>query len=603
MKILIPAKLLLFTLALVVLSCSTMTKNHYEQQVKNYILQFEKNLSASDQVILAQFQTDKADKVILKAVQIMQNKELSKDSIKCVINFKQTTITFEDVAVRVDLMAQHQSIDDRNPLQKQTRITLWLSYDDDANLYISKMDAEDFYSEHRSLVYELRNIRKKEKDIASRDIYFEKAKLIEGRYDTIIWYTKYQDSIYFYVVNGNWSNYFLDRDGVKSESYVMGLVSETGREVIPPAYDLVGTIGFEIPGVVEVKKDGLVGHYTLDGSETVPSEFEIIIPFMQDSIYALTKRDTIYGWIATDFSFHDTPPSSEALKYIKEFGYLDKRITLDINTTLTEILDIKNMGFGIVIPSTHYIKARVFPEIVSDIFTGFNSLGWGGTAALRTEGSLFTNITNKISALLLSLQKEYVEGREGFYNSTQLTFVDYKSHHIQSYTLEMGQTILNRIDSTLLEVRNQRLTFPEEEYYLEGVETEYNAPNFKYFKLTESNVTELTSNRFYNFTEYVKLDSSYFSGEFSYWDYTTNESAVRNFLSDVTLKLIRNEILATYGFVFKDPKDHMPFEHKKWYEARYKSYSEFLDQMTDIDKHNLLFLETLVGTLDNPSAV
>jgi hypothetical protein len=53
-------------------------------------------------------------------------------------------------------------------------------------------------------------------------------------------------------------------------NYTMGLVSETGRVVVPPAYDLVGTIGFAKEDIIEVKKDGLVGHYNLEGKELDP---------------------------------------------------------------------------------------------------------------------------------------------------------------------------------------------------------------------------------------------------------------------------------------------------------------------------------------------
>ncbi|MEP2668672.1 MAG: WG repeat-containing protein [Cyclobacteriaceae bacterium] len=586
-------------------ACSIMDKNYFEQQVRTYINQFETNLKKTDDIILNQFRVAKSEKTLLKAIAVMQNKNLSSDSIECIINFKQPTIVFEDIAVRVELMVLHQSIDVENVLKEQTKLTLWLSYDDDAELYISDIDADELYNKHRSLTYKLAGLKRQKKDIAIRDIYFDQAKALRKKYDSIIWYTTYQDSTYYYVINGSWSNYFLSTERVWQPTYKMGLVSETGREVIPPEYDLVGTMGFELPGIIEVKKNGLVGHYNLLGLEIISAEYDLILPYSNDSVYALTKMDTLYGWVdKLDFSYHSGLDSA-LVKYIDNFNFLERAVVISAeNTTMTEILNIENMGFGIVVPPTHYVKANVFPEIVSDIHTGFNSLGWGGTSSIESNGSFFFELVDNVSAFLVQLTDRYVEGREGFYNRNKLNFIDANDNVIASYKIRAGSFTYNRIDSALLEIRISPPIYSDYEYEMEGVETEWNPTLFQYFDISNPNkISQLESKREYGFTEFVKLDSSYFAGDFAYWDDVRNEKAIRNFISETTLKLIRDEILSYNGYLFTQEEIIRRYEGKKWYNPRYKRYSEFMDSMSDIDRHNLLFLETLVGTLDSPQPI
>jgi hypothetical protein len=98
------------------------------------------------------------------------------------------------------------------------------------------------------------------------------------------------------------------------------------------------------------------------------------------------------------------------------------------------------------------------------------------------------------------------------------------------------------------------------------------------------------------------MDSSYLTGEFVYWDSTQRATVTRDFVSNATMIEMRNEILAVYGYEFADPKLVEQFRYRDWYVIRHEHYEDFWDTMTEIDKHNLEFLESMIGTLrTNPA--
>jgi hypothetical protein len=71
----------------------------------------------------------------------------------------------------------------------------------------------------------------------------------------------------------------------------------------------------------------------------------------------------------------------------------------------------------------------------------------------------------------------------------------------------------------------------------------------------------------------------------------------RTFLSDSSLMRMRNEILAEYGYIFPDDRTTEHFKYFSWYLPRFGSVATFESALTDIDRHNLKFLEKILGPL------
>ena len=603
----IRSKILLLLLCAIIIfkGCSTVKENDAESSVRFFLEGFEKNLALADDVILKQFQlkanADVTQEGILKAIRIMQNRLQAEDSVVCTINFKGAVISLDGGSTLVKVPAEFTSLDPAYPLSAPAEFELHLATID-GQLVITDIDAQSsFYYKYMEAVHDLSSRKHRERDLASRQHYFDKARMLQETYDTVVWYSLYKDSIYFYVVNGEWKNYFLDSEATPSTSAKMGLVSETGRVIIPPAYELIGTISFESEGIVEVKKDGRVGQFTMDGKEIVAPVYDWIVPYDDDNVYALVKQDSINGWLDNSYTYHAGFPSADAKLYVKEFAYLGRQIVISDKTTITsEILDAEHMGFGIVIPPIYYVQSGVFSEIIPYLFTGDNSLGWGGTESVETRGSFFETISQNFSALMVKLNDNYLEGREGFYERTKLTILDANNEPVISEVMSSGKILFNKIDSTLIEIQITGEEVNNDGGYDEMYGDTWYAPQFKYLLLQDGTITKLDSKRYYDFAEFVKLDSSYFIGTFGTWNEEHETYDVTSFASNEVLTSVRNEILAAYGFTFADKETLDRYKNVDWYAPRYSRYEDFLASMTEVDRYNLEFLERMVETVDAP---
>lgn len=613
-----PSRIMLLMAFVILLSkgCTTTKATDYEKNITVFLDLFEKNLVASDEVILKQFKIQQSEKNIteegiMKAIRIMQNRDQNIDSITCSLNFKGAIFTQENSIVRVEITSKFKSIDPTYSVINNSKFILWLTYIDEKPV-ITKIDAIHFYNSYRDAVRDLASQKNRQRILSSLQHHLEQAHNLQQTYDTVVWFTQYNDSIYYYVANGTFNNYFLDYSAEHPHSFTMGLVSETGRVVIPPAFDIIGTIGYSKLRVVEVKKNGRVGHFSLDGKELVPPVYDWIIlsEEINDSTYALVKQDSLNGWLDKSFTFHKGFPDKETERYIREFGYLDSAtlVSKDV-TTITRILHPEHSGFGIVIPPSYLVSSGILNEVVSEINLGEQAGGTGreyyGTEYIKSKGSIFERISESLSALFVMIEGSYLGGREDFYRYKTLTFVDSKGNLIGSEQLYSGENKFKQIDSTLLELKTTVTASDAGEYWDMGDEPgDWNPPQYRYYKISlETNaVVVLESNRRFACTEFVKMDSSYLMGEFVYWDSTQNTTGIRNFASNETLIEMRNEILASYGYAFTDPKVINYFKYRKWYISRYQNYDDFMHEMTEIDRHNLEFLESMIGTLRAPQA-
>lgn len=194
---------------------------------------------------------------------------------------------------------------------------------------------------------------------------------------------------------------------------------------------------------------------------------------------------------------------------------------------------------------------------------------------------------------MVMLNDHYLEGREGFYERTNVTFVDEKHQPIGTFTVASGTITFNKIDSSLMELRLSRNA---EEGYSE-MDDDWDVPYYQYFSLDNGTITKLESHRYYAFTQFVKMDSSYLEGKFYDWNEESNKPNESDFPFDNMLISMRNEILADYGYNFADPEMKDNFTHRDWYKPRYLRYEEFYDSMSEVDRYNLEFLERIIGSL------
>lgn len=592
-----------FILLLVCLgvACTPVNRNDYEEKVKNYLLKFEQNLRDSDEIILQQFKVDKSHEVILRAIRIMQNNSLQEDGIQCLINFNTANIIFGEKDIRVEIRAIFKSIQPEFDFKEESTFTLWLK-SENGILSICQIEADDFYRNFRSISFRLGYSKHLANAFKTREIYFDKAAQLQNNYDTIVWYARHQDSTYYYAVNGGWGDYFNKRDQVKP-SYKMGLINETGRIVIPVEYDLVGTIGFDIENVVEVKKDSKVGHFSLEGKELIPALYDWIIPYQSDSIYALVKNDTTYGWINKEYTYSSGYPSEDAANYVKSFTFISRPLLLKPDEyTMIEPLDIENIGMAKIIPPQHYVTTGIFREVLDRFLLDFQEFDGetSGTKVIDKGKSVLSKITEGLLTLYTKIEVHYLGGREEFYQDHSIKFMDKHGNGLGQHKLIREYKSVKLIDSTILEFTltpNAHDIFRNPYGWdFNESEEDWNVPHYVYFKINEDyeGVEQLETPRQFDCTAFIKLDSSYLSGTFYYWDKIKQDTASRKFVSQHTIEQMRNEILAVYGYTFPNTKILEDFKYCKWYEPRFTNYEEFLDDMTEIDRHNLKFLDSLL---------
>ena len=73
----------------------------------------------------------------------------------------------------------------------------------------------------------------------------------------------------------------------------IGLIKQSGKEIVSPEYDKIGTFGND--ALAYTTKDGKAGVINMEGKVIVANRYESIGGFK--GAYAITKKDGLYGMI------------------------------------------------------------------------------------------------------------------------------------------------------------------------------------------------------------------------------------------------------------------------------------------------------------------
>ena len=190
-------------------------------------------------------------------------------------------------------------------------------------------------------------------------------------------------------------------------------------------------------------------------------------------------------------------------------------------------------------------------------------------------------------------------GWRGYYSIT-LVFVNDKHDTLHVASISGQEVSMHPIDSTLLEVRT-----PHDFWFGEyGASDESNLHQHTYFAIgSDKKVTQLKSNRLYPQTEFVLLDSSYLMGNFLVYNTATQDEQSTTFLSLRTLTYMRDEILASYGYIFREKEKTEQFQQVgNWYIPKHEKFEDFENDMTSIDRYNLRFLNKIIELIQKPVA-
>jgi hypothetical protein len=573
--------------------CTILKKEDPEKQAADFLLAFQQSLSGDEKTVLDFFDTRQSRESILSAISVLQNK--ASDFILCEPAFNAATVAFEEEGVNVTIPITFRSQKTDSQYTEATTLNLFLKGKKDGYV-ISNLAADQFYETFAKIKNEMQWEVQREQAFIDREKFYSMANALEQKFDSVIWYTSYQNELYFYVVSGSWDNYFRRYDGKTVEvNATMGLVNKDGRLVIPIEYDLIGTLGFNFKGIAEVKKNNKVGYFDFTSKEViVPVAYDVIIPYGKEGVFCVVKSDSTYGYYDYDHQYKAGFPSEKMKNWVDNFSFIPENLQLKAgNQPLCEIPAKEHAGYGIIIPPSYLVRTGIFKEFVTGITsTDFPLEGW--TEFVQTEGTVSQRISESLLALVTTIKERYLEGREEFYTHNKLVFYGPDNDTLAVENLTSGGVVdIHKVDG-ILEVK---YSIPSEYYFEESFWPD-RVPQYIYYDFSEDlKIERLKSKRYFAQTQFVKLDSSYFAGHFQHLkvDIVDGEQVYGrediNFISVPTIQYMHDEILASYG-VRVINKDNNNFEI--FTEVPEVSLEQAEGMYSDIDRHNITFLKTLL---------
>jgi len=573
-------------------SCADSVKKEFEKSVKIFLTDFQNRLQGNDEEIFKLFVTSQNKDEILKAIRILQNRD---SVVKVKILFDSAQLFSDDV--RVEIPVHFISKDES---QERSVFTLKL-FRKNGKFYIHQLVAEKLYSQFFILKNKIENAEAIARLMADVKIYYDRAKELQKNYDTVVWFAHHKNMTYYYAVNGQYNFDSLKKE--KPQDFKMGLVDETGKVIVPVEFDLIGNPSINLPEVVEVRKNGKIGYYSLEGKEILPTIYEWLIPYEENETVALVKKDSTYGWLDKDFVYHENFPSEKAEQSVKEFSYLTDN-TFSFGAKHNELINIlyplkpenQYQGTGMIIPSNYFVKNGLFASI-QDGYLSYkrDSLVFQyGDDYNEVKSQKTFSISETIDAFISDFKHRYVGGRSEFYTEHKVIVVDKKRDVLSSLILYGDSDFkFRKLNDSLCESSAQ--------FEMGGGFFGGNFPSYSYYKFDGHQLTQLESKREFQTTQFVRLDSSYLSGDFTIWD-KYGKQTKSNFVDKQSLNYMRNEILADYGFIFANPELMNSFYHRdNGLVPTTGSYEEVYAKASEIDKYNLDFLNRLIGSTPSES--
>ncbi len=396
-----------------------------------------------------------------------------------------------------------------------------------------------------------------------------------------IYRTELNEKTVFYVQkNGKW-----------------GLEYEDSTELLAVEYDKIYSPDATAVGFIEIQLDGKLGLFDYKKKEIVGNGYEVIFPVEKATNYEVAigrigdKYFSITKPIAMGFDIEIT--DSESYSF---YNKLAGETIFDITKDVKQIYqigknEVQQVSFGTVIVPSYIEQMKVLPNTLDNLDLTRTLLA---TVESKMKVEKTISLTDKISLLFTSFYEEGIGIRDG-YSSQKESVVTINSSNqvvdsetlledVSSGSLKSMLNGKNEIKITkkgLLEVRN--VDFSNNQYSNYEFMSQY-----VYYQISNvGRIEKLSQKRFYDFTKYVRIDSSYFAGSFFKYAHDQDDEGnmwVSSHLTIEDLDIMRNEIFAEYGYKFKSEKWQNYFKKKQWYFPQHDNVDKFL---SDIEKENI----------------
>lgn len=426
---------------------------------------------------------------------------------------------------------------------------------------------------------------------------------LDSVYTRTPYYFKSNGKTYFYICEGKWVT--PKHDSFPDEITGMGIVNEQGLFILEPKYDKIYNPDATSKGYIEIEINNRKGLLNYETALVIPCEFDMIFPPGKQEAIAIGKKGNKYYRISQEGATQEILSASDAPSFSKEAWSFDavagNHIMLH-DSYRPYYLNDANEGNGVVFTPSYLLPLGFLPEVHTYLVTNEN-VDFGKDSS-KGETLHTKSFSGKIISLISSFYESGIDGRGYQVSNYHLATVDQQNNVLdEKMFLQKGEnydyyycssepfgyTFLN---DSLLEV-----------YQLEGTNESYkrydNMITYSYYSVDrEGKIRKLESNRFFGFTKFIPLTENYFHGCFAkhIWDASEEEYKdvpgeggllLLDHLEAEDLDIMRNEIFAEYGYVFKSEKWRNYFSVKPWYLPRYDSVDSLL---TERDKANIALI-------------
>jgi hypothetical protein len=392
-------------------------------------------------------------------------------------------------------------------------------------------------------------------------------------------------------VKGNWVNPYVSENQRDEGDYKMGVVTATNEVIIPVAYSKIYNPNGSFVGMIEVENEGLRGLFEISGKLFIPAEYDGIYPAPVDGAFAQLKKGESYGWADDDGKVSFDPASHKDTRLFQspvesetilrwEFRYPGS-----ITALIDPYLDYEEGSSLIIYPS--FIRDFGLTGIANPwVSTDYSAYGMG-TEETTIKFEKVEAVSDGFFGLIAFFMEAGADARGYHTSRNDLLIVD-KSFNKVSH-LEGLTTDYDGQDPCGEDIRPEYATIEKGLYESNDGHGEY-----KYYQVTaQGDVEELKSDRRFIFTKFANIDESYFNAcryeelDNVDWDNGGPNLVVLSGLSMGHLDLMRNEIFAECGFIFKSDKWKNYFAQKPWYKPQFENVDHLL---TDKDKYNIKFI-------------
>lgn len=396
------------------------------------------------------------------------------------------------------------------------------------------------------------------------------------------------NNVYFFHSAGK-----LDPDNTRSlkdRVIQFGISDSSGKELLPCIYKKITSPDLLVKNWVEIKKNGLYGLFNYQNGKLIEVKYHYILK-SENKIIAKTDS----GFVSILLSDGTTSPIAfDLIEHLKnwQFDYFKTNRTPLVNANEDYVPNDANYGSGTLISGSFESIFCNPNDFRSGLINGNEDMG-----IIKYSGK-FERI-EKEKSFLTSFFEQGIDGRGWETESYFLNTMD-SSGNIADQKLVLED--FGYLDFEYCHELDQKIEFINDSIFL-TTQPEFSDKNFKYydsysginlFKVTPSGeIKELTANRNFSFTKHIIVTKELLHGCYVRYD---NENHKLNLPETECLDIMRNEIFAEYGYIFKSEKWSNYFRKIEWYKPEHNNVDSLLN---DIEKENVRILLDLKKEVNN----